>query len=68
MTHRRVLQDILDTNQVSLNKNNKINFPFFEGAENYVSVTVAFWFISECTVLSNHIRLGLSSEYARFPL
>jgi hypothetical protein len=30
MTHRQALQDFPDTSQVSLHKNDKVNFPFLE--------------------------------------
>jgi hypothetical protein len=45
MTHRQALQDFPDTSQVSLHKNNKIDF--LRVAENDIPVIIAFRFISE---------------------
>jgi hypothetical protein len=51
MAHRQALQGFPDTSQVSLHKNNKINFPFFIAiAAGSGEVAVAFNFISEHTV------------------
>jgi hypothetical protein len=50
MTHCQALQGFLDTSQVLLHKNNKINLSFFAVTASSREVTVTFNFVSEhCT-------------------
>jgi hypothetical protein len=51
MSHHQELKGFPDTSQVSLHKNNKVNLPFFVAdPAGSREVTVAFNFVSECTV------------------
>jgi hypothetical protein len=56
-THCQALQGFLDTSQVSLHKNNKINSPLFCSSAGSREMTVAFNFINERTVYDGCLSL-----------